>query len=102
MRRGYVVSPQEILRRSLTSGLITIPEALSYKFRQAAKYTADDLRSYWPEGEGYGSSDFTATLESFLREAGCETHYVNHRLERKDRQREPIDLSGWSRLQGQE
>jgi len=56
--------------------MITIDEAHSPKFVAAAESAASHLRESWPEGEGFGSSDFTFLLQDFLSEAGVKTAWT--------------------------
>lgn len=81
-RTDWVVSPQSIINRACIAHLITDDEAGEARFLQAAQYAAEDLRDSWPEGEGYGSSDFTFTLKNFLHEAGIKAEFVEGRLTR--------------------
>jgi hypothetical protein len=81
-REDWVVSPESILTRAAMHGLITIEEAESETFKFAALYEAERLRDEWPEGEGYGSSDFTYTVRSFLETAGVKCDFVDGKLKR--------------------
>lgn len=82
MRRDWVISPESIIRRALIWKLIDIEEANSRSVRDAAHAEAERLRDEWPEGEGFGSSDATATVATVLREAGLDVGYVGGRLTR--------------------
>lgn len=86
MRTAYVVSPMDIVRRAVASELLTFSEFDDGPERclLAAEIVADRLRECWPEGEGYGSSDFTATLKEFLDEMGIANEYRDSRLCRKE------------------
>jgi hypothetical protein len=81
-REDWVVSPESILHRGVLSGLVTIDEAMSDAGTFAAQLVAERLRDSWSEGEGYGSSDFTYTLQEFLSELGVKTDFVDGRLAR--------------------
>jgi hypothetical protein len=70
------VSPEDILYRAVLGGFITIDEWESPKFVAAAESAAQHLRESWPEGEGFGSSDFTSLLKDFLNEAGVKTAWT--------------------------
>lgn len=88
MNRSYVVSPEAIIRRCIVNGLLTLDEATTLdgkwdpEIERAATQVADDLRDSWPEGEGFGSSDFTFLAQDFLREAGLKAEFVDNRLTR--------------------
>lgn len=78
----YVVSPERILDRSLALGLITDDEKDTQNVKDAARDAAEDITSGWPEGEGFGSSDMTAVLATFLQMAGFSSTYKGGRLTR--------------------
>ena len=78
-RHDWVVSPEAILHRAVLGGLITIDEWHSPKFVAAAESAAQHLRESWPEGAGFGSSDFTSLLMDFLSEAGVKTAWTGPR-----------------------
>jgi len=79
-RLDWVVSPDEIVRRCVLCGLLTVDEAFEVRVQNAAREEAESLRERWLEGEGFGSSDFTAVAASFLRCASIHCDYVNGRL----------------------
>ena len=80
--RGWVVHPQNIIRRALLNGLIDIEEATSSKVERAAKEVAEELRDTWPEGAGFGSSDMTAVIRDMLEYAGIKTKRRGNKLVR--------------------
>lgn len=73
---------QQILDRGVRTGIITIDEAENLRWQRAADDVADEWNSTWPEGEGFGSSDFTAVLEDLFHIVGVKTGYVGGRLKR--------------------
>lgn len=74
-RQGYVVAPDDIIGRAFRSGLLSMTEAYSAKVKDAAQTVADELASSWPEGEGFGSSDMTYTIQNMLRYAGLPADF---------------------------
>jgi hypothetical protein len=81
-----VVRPDDVIHRALSSDLLTPEEAHSTKVKAAARDAADSLNEYWPEGEGFGSSDMTSVIKEMLEGAGFRTAYKNNRLVRLDRE----------------
>ena len=80
---GLIVTPGRILQVAEHGGLITREEAHSRKVQRAAQWSAEAISEGWPEGEGFGSSDMTSVLESFMTEADIPSEFKNHRLVRK-------------------
>jgi len=78
----YVVHPEELINAAIRSGLLSPEEAHSPNVRSAAHEESADLADHWPAGEGFGSSDMTYLIQSFLEHAGFKTKFVNHRLSR--------------------
>ena len=87
----YVVHPEDILARAIAGGFISREQASHRDVRYAAQVEAEDLASRWPEGEGFGSSDFTAVLRGFLDSIGVKTHYVGGRLAKMNPRRNSED-----------
>jgi len=81
-REDWVVSPDSLLHRGVLSGLVTIDEATGEAGTFAAQCVCERLRDSWPDGEGFGSSDFTYLLQDFLSELGVKTGFVDGRLAR--------------------
>ena len=77
------IDADDILRRALLARIITPDEAFSREFQRAAESAAEYINSVWPEGEGFGSSDWTSVLSNFLSNAGVEVKYVGGKLTRK-------------------
>lgn len=86
----YVVSPDALIARAVTSGFITPDKANQRDVQRAAQYVAEDISERWPEGEGFGSSDYTYALKQFLDEIGVAAHFVGGRLTKQNRRRNPV------------
>lgn len=76
----YIISPNQIIQRSLRSNFITPEEADDKRVQAIAAEVADDLTEYWPDGQGFGSSDMTYLIKSFLDALGKETAFVDNKL----------------------
>jgi hypothetical protein len=83
MERDYIVSPEHIVRRAVSCGLLSQEESTTRAVLNSAEYEACELAASWPEDEGFGSSDMTFVMEGMLRGAGFATEYRDHRLCRK-------------------
>ena len=71
----YVMSPASYINLALRWGLLA-PGEVTEKVMQQAEYAADELRCSWPEDEGFGSSDHTYEVESFVRSLGILVDFV--------------------------
>jgi hypothetical protein len=80
----YVFTPLDLVYRAYLSGLYDLND-LNEETMDNARSEAQDVASYYKgSGEGFGSSDFTASLNNFLNDEGIKTAFVNGRLERLD------------------
>lgn len=78
----WVISPESLLQRALMNGLISRGESEDRLFQDAAKSVAEDIRSTWSVGDGFGSSDTTYAIQQMLREAGVHADFRHGRLTR--------------------
>lgn len=82
----YVVSPGQIISRAVMNGLLSPEEAKTREVRESAQNEAERLAESWPEGEGFGSSDMTYTVQNMLNNAGLKADFVGGgRLQRLDK-----------------
>jgi hypothetical protein len=80
----YVFTPLDLVYRAYLSGLYDLND-LNEETMDNARREAQDVASYYKgSGEGFGTSDFTASLNNFLNDEGIKTAFVNGRLERLD------------------
>ena len=81
-RTTWVVHPSQLVQKALILDLISAKEAHSREVMDAAQSVAEDLRSDWPEGEGFGSSDMTQSMKDMLNYAGIKVDWRGSRLTR--------------------
>jgi hypothetical protein len=70
-----IYDPQRLIDRALQSGFISKEEARDRNTLDIATEVAEETSADWPEGEGFGSSDFTYELKSFLDGLGYHTDF---------------------------
>ena len=70
-----IYDPQRLIDRALQSGFISKEEAKDRNTLDIATEVAEETSADWPEGEGFGSSDFTYELKSFLDGLGYHTDF---------------------------
>lgn len=100
----YLFDPMRLIHRAIDGGFIDPGYAESSHAMRVAEEIADIWASEWPEGEGFGSSDFTYALSDFLDALGVPVHFVGGRLTKKNPRRsvahknpaEPASVEGAS------
>lgn len=82
---GRPFEPIQLIRKAMTSRLISPDEYFSNT--QQMEGVAEEIADQYsvPDGHGFGSSDMTAALKSFLDGMGYQTDYVDGRLTRLDK-----------------
>ena len=75
-----IYQPQSLIDRALAHAFITKAESKSKDAKAAAEEQAEETSANWPEGNGFGSSDFTYELKGFLNMMGKKTEFKNGRL----------------------
>lgn len=75
-----IYDPQRLIDRALQSGFISKEEARERATLNVATEVAEETSADWPEGEGFGSSDFTYELKDFLDGLGYHTDFDNGTL----------------------
>lgn len=83
----YIFDPMRLVHRALTDRFIDVDTALDPRVQDYAEQIADRWTFKWPEGEGFGSSDFTYALKDFLDGIGVSTHFVDGQLTKKNPRR---------------
>jgi len=76
-------TPQSLVDQSITYNFITQLDVKTLgirKIMEIAESVAEDWSSTWPEGNGFGSSDFTYALQDFLHGIGKQTGFVDGKL----------------------
>ena len=80
--QDYVMHPTDYVRGAMS---ILSPEEFNgigiEKMMREGEVAAMELRSTWPEDEGFGSSDRTYELQGFLEMLGFKTGFPNGTLE---------------------
>jgi len=80
--QDYVMHPTDYVRGAMS---ILSPEEFNNigieKMMREGEVAAMELRSTWPEDEGFGSSDRTYELQGFLEMLGFKTGFPNGTLE---------------------
>ena len=80
--QDYVMHPTDYVRGAMS---LLSPEEFNgigiEKMMREGEVAAMELRSNWPEDEGFGSSDRTYELQSFLEMLGFKTGFPNGTLE---------------------
>lgn len=74
---------ESLIQRAINGGFFTKEEYLQNKamFDDAAEETMFEY-SDWDENDGFGSSDMTFAIKSFLSNAGIETDFIGGKLTR--------------------
>jgi hypothetical protein len=78
--RELIYQPQRLVDMALEHGFISKEEARQRKTLDIATEVASETSADWPEGEGFGSSDFTRELKSFLEELEYHTDFDGSKL----------------------
>tara|TARA_R110001583_G_scaffold8435_1_gene40267 strand:+ start:5409 stop:5954 length:546 start_codon:yes stop_codon:yes gene_type:complete len=73
--RELIYQPQRLIDIALRHGFISKEEARERATLNVATEVAEETSADWPEGEGFGSSDFTYELKSFLDGLGYHTDF---------------------------
>ena len=80
--QDYVMHPTDYVRGAMS---LLSPEEFNgigiEKMMREGEVAAMELRNNWPEDEGFGSSDRTYELQSFLEMLGFKTGFPNGTLE---------------------
>lgn len=80
--QDYVMHPTDYVRGAMS---LLSPEEFNSigieKMMREGEVAAMELRSNWPEDEGFGSSDRTYELQAFLEMLGFKTGFPNGSLE---------------------
>ncbi len=80
--QDYVMHPTDYVRGAMS---LLSPEEFNgigiEKMMREGEVAAMELRSNWPEDEGFGSSDRTYELQGFLEMLGFKTGFPNGTLE---------------------
>lgn len=87
-RDDWILSPEEFIRVAVMWKLLTHQEATTSAVKEAAREAAEELRDYWPEYAGFGSSDRTHVVYDFLRSAKIPVDFRNGKLTRIDEEEE--------------
>jgi hypothetical protein len=87
---SYIMSPMNLLHRAYLSGLYELDDINDQSLGRASEvigYASDGM-----EGHGFGSSDFTFLLKSFLEADGIKAGFIDGFLRRlTDEQAEVLD-----------
>jgi len=78
--RELIYQPQRLIDRALHHGFISKEEARDRKTLDIATEVAEETSANWSEGDGFGSSDFTYELKSFLDGLGYHTDFDGSKL----------------------
>jgi hypothetical protein len=82
LNQDFVISPFKLIESAVNKGFITIDE-IDEKMWDAATEEAYDVDStYRDSGEGIGSSDINAFINSMLKSAGINMQVVENRYQR--------------------